>query len=356
MCKTAFPEKAYVNLEDPADREFAETDPRGFIARYPDGAVIDEIQRAPDLASSIQVRVDLNPRPGQFILTGSHNMLLLKAVSQSLAGRTALCDLLPFSLEEIRNYGVLPSISETMFRGFFPRVLENGLDPMEAGRFYVNNYIERDLRQLLEIRNLRQFEIFLKLCAGRTGQLLNLSALGAEAGVTHNTAKEWISILEASYLVRLVPPWYRNLNKRLVKAPKLFFLDTSLACSLMGITEATQLDTHPLRGALFETMVASDLIKRRLHRGYPAEFYHLRDSKGLEVDLVYENQKGFQALEIKSGMTPASDWFDAIRKLAAAVDFPVKGSVIYGGNESYTRDNMELIFWKELANPNSMTP
>ncbi|MFP4226818.1 MAG: ATP-binding protein, partial [Desulfobacterales bacterium] len=255
LCRTAFAYKPYVNLEAPDIRQFARDDPRGFLAQYPDGAVLDEIQRAPDLVSYIQPLVDEDQREGRFIMTGSQQFEVSDTVNQSLAGRTALVKLLPFSLEELQSAIKLPDIDSLILHGFYPRIWDKQLDPTQALGDYFETYIERDLRQLATIKDLNLFERFIRLCAGRIGQLLNLSSLANDAGVSHTTAGNWISILEASYILFLLPPYHRNISKRLVKSPKLYFYDVGLAAFLLGIENARQISRDPLRGNLFENMV-----------------------------------------------------------------------------------------------------
>lgn len=248
LCQMIFPDIPYVSLESIEERSFATSDPKGFLDRFPDGAVLDEIQRTPELLSYIQVRVDESQKTGQFIITESQNFELLNTVSQSLAGRTAIARLLPFSFEEILSHQSIESIDQLLYTGFYPRIYDKQLNPTEALSFYFNTYIERDLRLLINVKDLSRFETFLKLCATRCGQLVNLSSLGNDCGVNHNTIKSWLSILEASYIIKLLPSYFNNLGKRLIKSPKLYFIDTGLAAFLLGIQNIDHLRTHPLRG------------------------------------------------------------------------------------------------------------
>ena len=318
LCRHAFPGKPYVSLEDPDTRMMARTDPRGFLRRFEaSGAVIDEVQHVPELLSYIQTLVDAHPGSGRFILTGSQNLSLMEAVTQSLAGRVAVATLLPFSLREAYAPGREPPLWETVWRGFYPRVFSTPLPPPETLSFYVSTYLERDVRALLRIGDYVRFATFLRLCAGRTAQILNLSDLAADAGISVNTAKSWLSVLEAAYIVRRLRPWSGNIGKQLSKSPKLHFLDTGLACCLLGIETPAVLETHPLRGALFETFVVAERWKRLAHAGRPDNLFYYRDSKKREIDMVEETPEGLSLVEIKSGATVASDWFAPLEKVSA---------------------------------------
>lgn len=349
LCKMLFSERPYVSLEAPEERAFALEDPKGFLERFARGAVIDEVQRAPELLSYIQMDADQRQEPGRYILTGSQNLLLMDRIAQSLAGRTALVTLLPFSMREA--YGKRPpsTLEQLLYTGFYPRIFHRKLNPTEASSFYVSTYVERDLRQLLNVRDLAQFEVFLKLCAGRTGQLLNLSSLGNDAGISHNTARQWLSILEAGYVVKLLRPYYRNFGKRLIKAPKLYFLDTGVAAFLLSITGKTQLESHPLKGALFESFVISELLKRRFNRGQTDNLYFFRDSKGLEIDVVLDFGRELELYEIKSGKTLNPELFSPLRKLAALHGGVRVSYLIYGGSETFRREGVRVVGWRDLA-------
>ncbi len=351
LCKMIFPEKAYISLEDVDERRFAKEDPRGFLNRFPDGAIIDEIQREPDLMSYIQTLVDEKKKDGLFILTGSQQFDLMETMTQSLAGRSAIVNLLPFSYDEAyQNNRHETVMDEVLFKGFYPRIFDKNLDPSEAMQFYVNTYVERDLRRLINIKDLSAFDIFLKLCAGRTGQILNLSSLGNDCGVNHNTVKSWVSVLEASFIIKLLRPYYRNFNKRLIKAPKLYFLDTGLASFLLGITKADQMFSHPLKGAIFETYVFSELLKARYNRGKADNLYYFRDSKGNEVDVICDNGNSLLQIEIKSGQTVNSDHFKGLEYFSGlAADIPVESCLIYGGNNAYIRNNVRVVGWQGIS-------
>ena len=256
VCRETFPDLAYVNLEAPDQREFAEADPRGFLARLGEGAILDEIQRVPDLLSYLQVLADEKRRNGLFILTGSEHFQLSEAIGQSLAGRTALLRLLPFTLGERERTGATGALDDILYAGFYPRIYDQGIEPRQALGDYFETYVERDVRRLGEIRNVSNFRRFVRLCAGRVGQLINLQSLGADAGVSHTTVRNWLDLLDRSYILFRLPPFHANVRKRLVKTPKLYFYDVGLAAHLIGIERPDQIATHPLRGPLFENMVA----------------------------------------------------------------------------------------------------
>ena len=350
LCRMVFPDMAYASLEDLDQREYARQDPRGFLNRFPQGAVLDEIQRAPELLSFIQTIVDQQNKEGFFILTGSQQFELLETISQSLAGRTALVRLLPFSLKEAYGADLKKAgLDQVLYTGFYPRIFDKGLNPTEAMGFYVSTYVERDLRMLINIRDLSQFEIFLKLCAGRTGQIMNLSSLGNDCGVNHNTVKSWLSVLEASYIIKLLRPYYKNFNKRLIKSPKLYFLDTGLACFLLDIHNPNQLATHPLRGALFESFIVSELLKKRFNAVQTDNLFYFRDNIGNEVDIIWDRSPQPVPVEIKSGQTISRDAFkglDYFNKLAGGTDSTY---LIYGGDESYTRQSVRVTSWRDIG-------
>jgi len=302
------------------------------------------------LMSYIQTLVDEKNKASLFILTGSQQFDLMETMTQSLAGRSAIVNLLPLSYDEAyQNNSDKIVLDEVLFKGFYPRIFDKNLDPSEAMQFYVNTYVERDLRRLINIKDLSPFEIFLKLCAGRTGQILNLSSLGNDCGVNHNTVKSWISVLEASFIIKLLRPYYRNFNKRLIKAPKLYFLDTGLASFLLGITKADQMFSHPLKGAIFETYVFSELLKARYNRGKADNLYYFRDSKGNEVDVICDNGNSLSQIEIKSGQTVNSDYFKGLEYFSGLSDIPVESSLIYGGTQSYTRNNVQVVGWQSIS-------
>lgn len=352
LARTVFPEHQYVSLEAPDTRAFATEDPRGFLAQHPDGAIIDEVQRAPDLPAYLQGIIDADPRPGRWILTGSQNLALVQSVSQSLAGRTAVHHLLPLARREIVRFAQHPeTLEEAMLAGGYPRIFDRGLDPSEWLRSYVATYVERDVRTISQVGDLAIFQRFVELCAGRTGQLVNFLSLASDCGVTQPTAKAWLGILEASYLVFRLPPYHRNLGKRLVKTPKLHFYDTGLACWLIGIRTPQQLRTHPLRGAIFETWVDSEIVKHRLNRGETRGLYFYRNRDGAEVDLVIEHPSRLTLVEAKSSQTPNSSLFSGalrVQRQLSQESPPSEIAVVYGGAESQDRTVGRLIPWHNV--------
>ncbi len=343
LCRAAFPDLAYVNLESPRSRRFAEEDPERFLGSYSDGAILDEIQRVPELLSWLQVLADERRTNGLFVLTGSGQFLLMDKVDQSLAGRTALLRLLPLSIGELRGGGTAPGLDDLLFTGFFPRIHDQNLDPAIALGDYVETYLERDVRRIGEIRNLNAFRRFVRLCAGRVGQLLDYTALGADAGVTHATARGWLSLLEASYILFRLEPFHANVRKRLVRSPKLYFYDVGLTAWLLDIENAGQLQTHPLRGALFENAVVVEALKHTYNGGRRPLVSFFRDRRGLECDLLYRSGERLLAVEAKSGATIASDWFSGLNKVSAIVSGIAAGAVVYGGAAREERRGGEAV-------------
>ena len=352
LARSLFADKPYLSLEDPDTRRYAADDPRGFLAQYTQGAVLDEIQRAPELASYLQGMVDANPQPGRFILTGSHQFELMTQVSQSLAGRTALLRLLPFTLAETQRLSgavANPDLAPTLLTGFYPRIHDQHLNPSQALADYFATYVQRDLRQLAAVQDLQRFERFVRLCAGRTGQLLNLSSLGNDAGVSHATARAWIDLLQSSYIVHLLPPWFTNTGKRLVKAPKLYFYDVGLACWLLGLRSAEQVARDPLWGSLFENFVIMEAMKDRLNAGETAEMYFYRDSEGNEVDLLLPTGGKMHAIEIKAGATINPDYFKGLKTFAAHHRTMLAGGcVVFGGTQAQNRSDWPVHSWLQL--------
>jgi predicted AAA+ superfamily ATPase len=351
LARAAFSGKPYVSLEDPIERAFAEDDPRGFLARFPEGAVFDEAQRWPALFSHLQGLVDQARRPGLFVLTGSQQFGLLAGVSQSLARRVGMTHLLPLSLAEIPLPGEgAASLDDVLVTGGYPALHAYAIGSADWFASYIATYVERDVRQVLNVQDLSTFQRFLRLCAGRSGQLLNLTALAGEAGISHSTARAWLSVLESSYLVFLLPSYHRNFGKRLVKTPKLYFFDVGLAAWLLGIRSAEVLALHPLRGALFETLIVGEFIKARFNAGLPADLFFWRDNNGLEADLVFEQGQHLQTVEIKSGQTVTSDYVRAGLKSArfAGAEAALPW-LVYGGDESYVRSGVKVMGWRSLA-------
>lgn len=351
LVKAVFPKYEYVSLEDLDARERAQEDPRSFLGSFRNGVILDEVQRVPELFSYIQTIVDSSKRMGQFILTGSQNFLLLEKIGQSLAGRVAVLHLLPLSFEEISKYrNRKMELDTVLFNGMYPALYARKISVQTWNSSYITTYLERDIRQIKQVADLDTFQKFMKLCAGRSGQLLNLSELGNECGITHTTAKSWISVLQASFIVFLLQPFHNNFNKRLVKQPKLYFCDTGLLCTLLGVQEASQLQTHYYRGAIFETFIVSEFMKYAYHRGKPFRGYFWRDHRGNEVDYIFEYKNKPVPVEIKSGATVSTDFFKSLRYFHDVADSHTKNAfVIYGGNETYTRKYGKAISWKELT-------
>lgn len=353
LARSLFPGKPYVSLEDPTERAFAQEDPRGFLARFGKGAIFDEAQRWPDLFSYLQGMVDEDRTPGRFVLTGSQQFGLLAGVTQSLAGRVAMCRLLPLSAAEIEAIGSGQAVlDETLWRGAYPALhADNVPSPGDWYASYITTYLERDVRQVLQVQDLNSFQRFLRLCAGRVGQMLNLSSLASEAGISHTTARAWLSVLESSDVLFLLAPYHRNFGKRLVKTPKLYFVDTGLACCLLGIRQPDQLALHPARGALFENWVVTEFLKHRSNQGQPSDLYFWRDNNGLEADLLYETANGqLQTVDIKSGQTPTGDYVRAgLRATRMAADEVTTPLLIYGGETSLLRNGVQLLSWRMLS-------
>ena len=354
LARSLFSSKPYVSLEDPDTLRYAVDDPRGFLAEVAHGAILDEIQRAPELASYLQGMVDANPQAGRFILTGSHQFELMTQVSQSLAGRTALLRLLPFTLAEVqrlRGDAASPDLAQQLLTGFYPRIHDRRLSPSQALADYFATYVQRDLRQLAAVHDLHRFERFVRLCAGRTGQLLNLSNLGNDAGVSHATARAWIDLLQSSYIVHLLPPWFTNTGKRLVKAPKLYFYDVGLACWLLGLRNPEQVARDPLWGSLFENFVIMEAMKDRLNAGETGEMYFYRDSEGNEVDLLLPTGGRMHAIEIKAGATVNPDYFKGLKTFAAHQPGAfASGCVVFGGTHGQGRGDWPVVSWLQLRN------
>jgi len=352
LAKALFPGKTYVTLEDPDTRRYATTDPRGFLRDHAQGAIFDEIQRAPELPSYLQGMVDANPLPGQFILTGSQQFELMTQVTQSLAGRTGVLRLLPFTLAEVQRLqgsASQPDLPRSLLTGFYPRIHDKGLNPSQALADYFATYVERDLRQLTAVHDLQRFERFVRLCAGRTGQLLNLNSLGNDAGVSQPTARAWIDLLQTSYIVHLLPPWFTNTGKRLVKSPKLYFYDVGLACWLLGLRTPEQVSRDPLWGSLFENFIIMEAMKDRLNAGESAEMYFYRDSQGHEVDLLLPVGGKIHAIEIKAGATVNPDYFKGLNSFADQYPQALNGGgVVFGGTQGQSRSPWPVHSWLRL--------
>lgn len=354
LARQAFPDKPYFSLEDPEVRQRILADPRSFFAQHPQGAVLDEAQRAPELFSYLQGVVDERGCMGQFVLTGSQQFGLTQAITQTLAGRVGLVHLLPLAWPELQASTKVPrGLNQALLRGGYPALFDPRRQVPDAAPWlsaYTSTYIERDVRQLLGVVNLTLFRRFVLMCAARSGQLLNLSALASDCGISHTTARAWLSVLEASYVVHLLPPYHRNFGKRLVKMPKLYFLDTGLLCHLLRVDSAQTLATHAMRGAIFETWVVSETLKHRFNRGQDAELFFWRDNHGTEVDLLYEHGGKLHAVEVKSGATFTSDWLHAcelwLKYAGTAAAAPL---IVYGGNESFSLRGMQVMAWHRMG-------
>ena len=366
IARMVFANHEYVSLEEPHEREFALSDPRGFLGQYKGPVILDEIQRVPQLLSYIQGIVDTDGASGRFILTGSQQFHLSAKVSQTLAGRTAIVHLLPFSLNELlglpsRDPGAWNKLPERrempvfnletmLYRGFYPRIHDQNLEPRDWLAGYYQTYVERDVREVSNIGNLEIFQLFVRLCAGRSGQLLNLSSLAADCGVSHTTARQWISILQAGFIIHLLPPHFINFSKRIIKSPKLYFIDTGLLCYLLRIREPADLIDHALRGAIFETYVVSELFKAFAHRGETSPLYFWRDRTGHEVDVLIDTGKELIPIEIKSGRTISGSFFDGLRYfMALGSPAAHSGVLIHGGDDRYERENFIVLPWFQVT-------
>lgn len=349
LVRALFPDKPYLSLENPDVRLFANEDPRGFLARHPDGAILDEVQRAPELLSYIQGIVDEQRTPGRYILTGSQNFALSRHVSQSLAGRAGIAQLLSLSGRELLSEGLLSNgLDHWLFNGGYPALYSTAVTHTDWFGSYVATYLERDVRDLTSVRDLIPFQRFLRLCAARTGQLLNLSSLATDCGIAQSTASSWLSILEASYIVFRLTPHFANFGKRLVKTPKLYFHDTGLAAFLLGIQTPEQLSTHAARPALFETMVVAEYLRNRWNRGEVSNLYFWRDSSGNEVDLLLDKAGILHPIEIKSGQTVAADMFKTLKKWQTISGATVEPQLVFGGSGSYHRNGVHVAGWREM--------
>ncbi len=348
LAKMAFPRKSYANLEAPDVREFAIGDPRGFLASYPKGAIIDEIQRVPELTSYIQTIVDERKENGLYILTGSQHFSLVDTVSQSLSGRVGIVKLLPFSLKEIRHLEISEGLDSLMFTGFYPRIYDESIPPRLFHQNYFETYIQRDIRQLSQIENLIAFERFVRIVATWVGQLLNYNSIANDLGVSQPTVRKWINLLSASYIVFLLPPYYRNIGKRLIKTPKVYFYDTGLLCYLLGVKTVSQLKHHPLRGNIFENFVISEVLKDRYNQLRDPNLYFFRDRTGHEVDLIIEDGLKLVPIEIKISQTPSSEFVKNIEFFNRLFGQDNGGIVIYAGTQRRTYKDVLFLPWREM--------
>ncbi len=366
LVRAAFDKHEYVSLENPDERNFATEDPRGFLNRFRGPVIFDEAQRVPSLFSYLQGIVDKEDRAGHFVLTGSQNFLLLNTINQSLAGRTSVLHLLPLTCSEVARRKPLAAnrigrdirkttemdedLFQVMHRGFYPRIHDKKLDAQDWLRNYTQTYLERDVREIVNVGDLETFGRFLRLCAGRCGQLLNVSGLGADCGISSVTARRWLSILETSFIVFLLRPHHRNFSKRLVKSPKLYFFDTGLLCYLLRIRSPEELRTHAQRGSIFESFVISEAAKHRYNSGVEPDMYFWRDSAGNEVDLILDWEDKLQTVEIKSGETVAADFFKGL-EYWRGLDKESQGqaALVYGGDGSYKRQGVTVCSWRDWA-------
>ncbi len=357
LAKSFFPDKPYVSMEDPDTRSFALSDPRGFLSQYSSGAIIDEIQRVPDLCSYLQGVVDASRAMGRFVITGSQQFLLRSQISQSLAGRVGAIELMPFSVSELGNTQQTTS-EQFQFKGCYPPLFDRELRATDWLSDYISTYLERDLRQMLMVKDLTTFRTFLGLVAGRTAQPLNLSALGGDAGIGHHTVKEWLSVLEASYIIKLVHPYYRNFSKRLIKSPMIYFIDTGVLCSLLGMRTSDDLAIHPLKGSIFESFVFSELYKTILNRRDPSKIYFWRDHRGEEVDFIVEQSPSrLHLIECKAGKTISPNFFDILKKIGNLTgDLLGHSFLVYGGDQEQTRGEHLVVPWNTIGRTFAETP
>lgn len=350
LVQNCFPNHTYCNLEDVEQRRFALTDPKGFLRNLGENATIDEIQYASELLSYIQVITDRENRPGQFVISGSQNLLLMQSVSQSLAGRVAIFNLLPFSLEEIGETRFsLPAYEDYLLKGFYPRIYDRDLNPTTWLLDYIRTYVERDVRQLVNVSDLNTFRQFLELCAGRIGQLVNFSEIGGLIGVSYQTVNKWLNVLQTSFIAHTLRPYHQNFNKRIVKTPKLYFYDTGLACALLGLRTVEDVNRHFAKGALFENFVINEILKNSLNRNLFPRHYFWNAAGVHEIDLLLDQGGRLLPIEIKSGRTINPSFFDGLRYFQALSGaLPTESFLVYGGDEIQQRSLAQVLSWKNL--------
>ena len=349
LAKKTFPNADYVSLESPDNREFALNDPRGFIESFKGTVIIDEIQNVPILFPYLQEYSDKYNQNGKYILTGSQNFTLVEKITQSLAGRIFIFKLLPFSMKEISRKKIKNDLNDTLLKGFYPRLFDNNIEPEYFYPQYIQTYIERDVRQIKNISDLSQFQRFLKICAGRHGQVINLSEIGNQVGISHNTVKSWLSILEESFIIYLLRPYFKNYNKRIIKNPKLYFLDSGLVSSLLQIQNKEQLDYHFLKGAIFEGFVICEKLKEYYNKGKRPQFYFWRDSNGKEIDLIIDKGSELELYEMKSSKTFNPTFFKNINLLNKVFkDVNTQCNLIYGGEKCFIIKEKNVISWKNI--------
>jgi predicted AAA+ superfamily ATPase len=351
MLKTMFPKYTYISLENPDLREFATTDPNGFFEYYSGNLILDEVQQTPALFSYIQTLVDASGKMGQFILSGSQNFHLMQHITQSLAGRVALFKLLPFDFTELQQAKLLPNdYEDILVKGSYPAIFDRALSSKVFYANYLQTYVEKDLKQLIDVRDLRQFRNFISLCAARSGQLVNLNSLGNECGISQPTAKAWLSVLESSYIVFLLQPYHVNFNKRIIKTPKLYFYDTGLLCHLLKITNPKSIQLHPLKGSLFENLIVAEAFKQNDHKYLHADFCFWRDASGNEVDLLVEHNDKLSIAEIKASSTIKNEHFKGLNYFGALEGSNVKSkNLIYTGALNQKRSQLNVVSWKETG-------
>jgi len=351
LVQEIFPGHVYSNLEDIEQRRFARDDPKGFLLNLGNKAIIDEVQYVPDLLSYIQVTVDQAKIPGQFIISGSQNLLLMESVAQSLAGRVAIFNLLPFSLEEIQPTNIaLLNYEGYILKGFYPRIYDLDLDPTTWLLDYIKTYVERDLRQIINVSDLNTFRQFLEICAGRIGQLVNFSEIGNLIGVSYQTVHKWLNVLQTSFIIHTLPPYHRNFNKRIVKTPKLYFYDTGLACALLNLRTVDDLNRHFAKGALFENFVINEILKNSLNRNLPPRHYFWNAAGANEIDLLLDRGGRLLPVEIKSGRTINTNFFDGLKYFQPLAGvLPSESYLVYGGDEVQKRSLAQVLSWKNLG-------
>ncbi len=355
LCRMTFPDVSYVSLEALDIRDFARTDPRGFLSEYADGAIIDEIQHVPGLLSYLQTDIDSRPDPGRFILTGSQHFGLSDSISQSLAGRCGLLVLMPPALQELRAFeNASDDLFSLLWQGAYPRIYDREIPAHQWLADYTATYVQRDVRQVINVGDLQAFSGFLRLCAGRTAREINLSAIGGDAGISHNTARAWLSVLETSYIVHQLPAWHPNIRKQVVRAPKLHFFDSGLVCYLLGIREPAQLRLHPLRGAVFESWVVSEVYKTLAHGGFQPRLFHYREARGPEIDLVIESGQMLSAVEVKSGATIQPEFFKNLKYFSSRLKDAARNFVVYGGETSRKGYEAKVLSWRDIPQVLSM--
>jgi predicted AAA+ superfamily ATPase len=349
LLRNLFPHYTYISLEDPDARAFAEKDPRSFLNQYNDQVIFDEVQRVPVLFSYLQTMVDQSGKMGQFVLSGSQNFHLMREITQSLAGRVGLCNLLPFDHLELASAGLLPDhFTDVAVKGFYPALYSRQTPSSIFYSNYLRTYVERDIVELVNVKDLRTFRNFVSICAGQVGQLTNLSYLANACGISQPTAKSWISLLETAYVVFLLPPYFENFSKRILKSPKLYFYDTGLACHLLSIKKGEELMMHPAKGAIFENLVVAEVLKQNLHLHRSLQLFFWRDSHGQEIDLLVPQGKDLHIAEIKATTTIQAGLENSLLKFESIVGNRVKSkTLIYGGLEAQTRSEFQVKSWKD---------